>query len=131
MIKAAISPHTSVAAYGAFFLQGLIGEGLFFSKRFFAFSSIMLGLVVGILTGLQKLIMLTLIFGITFWNAINEFLNYVTKEFSISTTETSAFNFSLVLMGSYVLIHLLFGFAAGVLHQNFRQKYILRMQRIS
>ena len=114
MIKAAISPHTPVAAYGAVFLQGLIGESLFFSKRFFAFSSIMLGLVVGIITGLQKLIMLTLIFGITFWDAINEFLNYAAKEFSISTTETSAFNFSIVLMGFYVLIHLLFGFAAGL-----------------
>jgi len=114
MIKAVISPHTPVAAYAAVFLQGLIGEGLFFNKRFFAFSSIILGLVVGILTGLQKLIMLTLIFGITFWDAINQFLNYVIKEFFISTGETSAFNFSMVLMGLYVLIHLLFGFAAGL-----------------
>lgn len=114
MIKAAISPHTPVAAYGAVFLQGLIGEGLFFNKRIFAFSSIMLGLIVGILTGLQKLIMLTLIFGINFWDAINQFLNYVIKEFFISSSETSVFNFSIVLMGLYVLIHLLFGFCAGL-----------------
>ena len=75
---------------------------------FIAFSSIMLGLVVGIITGLQKLIMLTLIFGITFWDAINEFLNYAAYEFFISTTETSAFNFSIALMGIYVLIHLFY-----------------------
>jgi hypothetical protein len=114
LIKAAVSPHTPVAAYGSVFLQGLLGEGFFFSKRFYAVSSIMFGIVVGILTGLQRLITLTLIFGITFWDAINQFLNYVIKEFFISSPETSAFNFSLVLMTSYVLIHLVFGFAAGV-----------------
>lgn len=114
LIKAAISPYTPVAAYGSVFLQGILGEAFFFSKRFYAISSMMLGLVVGILTGLQRLITLTLIFGITFWDAINQFLNYVIKEFFISSTETSAFNFSLVLMGLYILIHLLFGFAAGL-----------------
>lgn len=114
LIKAAVSPHTPVAAYGSVFLQGLLGEAFFFSKRFYAISSIVLGLVVGILTGLQRLITLTLIFGINFWDAINQFLNYVINEFFISSSETSTFNFSLVLMVLYVLIHLLFGLAAGL-----------------
>lgn len=114
LIKAVVSPHTPVAAYGSVFLQGLLGEAFFFSKRFYAISSMTLGAVVGILTGLQRLITLTLIFGITFWDAINQFLNYVIKEFFIPSSETSTFDFSLFLMGLYVLIHLLFGFAAGL-----------------
>lgn len=122
LIKAAISPHTPVAAYGSVFLQGLLGEIFFFKKKFFKFSSIALGVVVGIFTGSQRLVTLTLIFGITFWDAINQFVNYVVKEFLLTSGETPSFNFSLFLMGSYVFIHMILGFAAGVFASKLPQK---------
>lgn len=122
LIKAAISPHTPIAAYGSVFLQGFLGEMFFIKKRFFSFSAVSFGLVVGILTGLQRLITLTLIFGATFWDAINEFANYVIKEFLISSADANILNFSLFLMILYVAIHMIFGFAAGVFASKFPQK---------
>jgi hypothetical protein len=114
IIKGVISPHTPFAAYLAVFLQGLLGEILFFNKRFYLLSCIILGLSVGILTGSQRIITYTLIFGGTFWEAINQFLSYVVKEFFLSSDVTS-FNLSLFLIVSYILIHALFGFGSGVL----------------
>ena len=122
LIKAAISPHTPVAAYAAVFLQGILGEIFFFKKRFFAFSSMMLGIIVGILTGSQRIITLTLIFGATFWDAINQFINYLIKEFFMSSIGEISLNFSLVLMGTYILIHAAFGFAAGLLASKLPKK---------
>lgn len=122
IIKAAISPHTPAAAYLAVFLQGVLGELLFLRKKFFTLSSILLGLIVGILTGSQKIITYTLIFGVTFWEAINEFITYVIKEFSVSSNKNITFNFSLVLIAAYVFIHAIFGTAAGLFASKLPQK---------
>ena len=124
LIKATISPHTPVAAYGGVFLQGFLGELIFLSKRFYKLSSVMLGLVVGLLTGSQRFITLTLIFGATFWDAINQFVGYIVKEFFISSIDVSIFNFSLVLMISYILIHMVFGFGAGMFASTLPQKIV-------
>lgn len=113
-VKAGISPHTPVAAYAAVFLQGLLGELFFFNKRFFTLSSIVFGILVGTLTGLQKIITLTIIFGNTLWEAINQFVNYVIKEFFLNSAEFASINFSFFLVVSYVSIHILFGLAAGI-----------------
>lgn len=113
-VKAGISPHTPVAAYAAVFLQVLLGELFFFNKRFFTLSSIVFGILVGILTGLQKIITLTIIFGNTLWEAINQFVNYVIKEFFLNAMEFASINFSFFLVVSYVSIHILSGMAAGI-----------------
>ena len=113
-VKAGVSPHTPVAAYAAVFLQGLLGEMFFFNKKFFVLSSIVFGIVIGILTGMQKIITLTIIFGSTLWEAINQFINYVIKELFLPSTEFSSINFSFLLVVAYVSIHVFFGLAAGI-----------------
>jgi hypothetical protein len=77
---------------------------------------------VGILTGSQKIITYTLIFGVTFWEAINEFITYVIKEFFLSSSSDISFNFSLFLIAAYFLIHVLFGTAAGLFASKLPQK---------
>lgn len=114
IVKAAVSPHTPVLAYGVVFLQGLMGELFFLSKRYFLISSIALGIMVEALTGLHRVITFTLVFGMTLWDALNEFINYAVKEFFFSTANVSSFNFSLLLVGCYFLIHVLFGIAAAL-----------------
>ena len=124
IIKGAISPHTPFAAYLAVFMQGLFGEIFFYKKRFFAFSSIILGAVIGILTGLQRFVTLTLIFGATLWDAFNQFMNYAVNEFLISSSQTNSINFSIILVSSYVLIHFIFGLAAGTFAAKLPKKII-------
>ena len=119
IVKAAVSPHTPALAYGVVFLQGLMGELFFLSKRYFLISSIVLGIMVETLTGLHRVITFTLVFGMTLWDAVNEFINYVVKEFLFPTADLSSFNFSLLLVGSYLLIHILFGIAAALFVSRF------------
>lgn len=122
IIKAAISPHTPTAAYLAVFLQGLFGEIIFYNKRFFTASSILLGLMIGILTGSHRIITYTLILGTTFWESINEFMSYVVKEFLISSKDEISFNFSLFLISAYVFVHAVFGFVSGLLASKLPKK---------
>ncbi|NWF91088.1 MAG: hypothetical protein HXY50_16705 [Ignavibacteriaceae bacterium] len=122
IIKAAISPHTPIAAYLAVFLQGILGEIFFFSKRFSRLSPLLFGLSIGVLTGSQRIITYTIVFGTTFWEAINEFIKYVIKEFFLSTNEAVALNFSFVLIGIYILIHVIVGLTAGIISSKLPQK---------
>ncbi len=122
IIKATISPHTPAVAYLAVFMQGFFGEIIFFNKRFFTASSILLGFMIGILTGSHRIITYTLILGTTFWESINEFMRYVVKEFLITSKNEISFNFSLFLISVYVFIHAVFGFASGLLASKLPQK---------
>lgn len=120
LIKAGISPHTPVAAYFAVFLQGTIGEVLFFRKKYFKISAVTFGVIVGILTGSQRVITYTIFFGTTLWEAINEFIKYILKELPL--LNTTSFNFSLTLICIYIFIHIVFGIAAGILAAKLPRK---------
>jgi hypothetical protein len=122
MVKAALSPHTPILAYGVVFLQGLMGELFFLTKKHFILSSIALGIAVEIFTGLHRVITFTLVFGMTLWDALNQFISFVVKEFLSFSADFSSFNFSLILVISYVLIHILFGIAAVLFALRLRTK---------
>lgn len=112
--KAVISPHTPLTAYLSVFAQGLLGELLFFTKRFRFISAVLLGLTVSLLNGFQKVLVLTIIYGNTLWNTINEFLNYISEEWLLISLNNPV-DFSLLLISIYIGIHLSAGIAAGVI----------------
>lgn len=113
-IKAAISPHTPVMAYFSVLLQGLLSEIFFFSNKVRLISALLLGISVSLLNGFQRILVLTLIYGNTLWKTIDDLLNYIVKEwllFSIS----NPIEFSFLIIGIYVGMHLIIGIAAGIL----------------
>ncbi|UCH65858.1 MAG: hypothetical protein JSW63_01615, partial [Ignavibacterium sp.] len=114
LIKALISPHTPLTAYLAVFLQGLLGELFFFTKKFKILSPLLLGIVVSLLNGFQKVIVLTLIFGMTLWETINDFINYIATDWFRLNIENPV-DFSVILISIYVGIHLILGIIAGLL----------------
>jgi len=61
LIKGIISPHTPLTAYFAVFLQGVIGEILFFRKRFFKISALIMGMLTLLFSSMQKIFILTLV----------------------------------------------------------------------
>ena len=75
IVKALLSPHTPVSAYLAVLLQGAFGELFFAFGIPFFLSCLFLGISALMQSALQKLIILTLIFGMDFWNAVDEFLS--------------------------------------------------------
>lgn len=114
LVKGVVSPHTPLTAYFAVFIQGLLGQLLFFKKNFFRISAATLGILTSLLSSLQKIVILTLVFGNTLWESIDQFAAFVIKLFFKEDVGIN-FRFSYLLAGTYVAIHVLFGLMIGIL----------------
>src|ERR1700741_1919680 len=100
IFKMMLSPQAPPPAYIAVFFQGLLGELLFWNKRYYAVSCMILA-VLGLLeSGLQRILVLTIVYGNDLWTVINNFINGLTKQ-KVPT------NYSLLIGGGYVLLHLI------------------------
>jgi hypothetical protein len=113
LIKGIVSPHTPITAYFAVFLQGFLGEILFYNKRFFKISALVLGLLTLLFSSMQKIIILTVIFGNTLWESIDQFANFVVNNF-IEKGDSFNISFSYIIVGIYLGIHVIAGFAVGL-----------------
>lgn len=113
LIKALVSPHTPLTAYFAVSIQGLLGYLFFLSRSFFRISTLLLGIFTLFFSGIQKIIVLTLLFGNTLWKSINIFIKQISKEF-FGFGVSSDLDFGLVLIGIYVSIHILSGIFIGL-----------------
>lgn len=107
IFKMMLSSHTPPTAYVAVFFQGLMGQLLFFNLKFFRVSCILLAVLALVESAIQRIIVLTLIYGNDFWNALNEFIRKVTGE-------TSVTNYSLAVATGYVVMHAFIGMMVGV-----------------
>ena len=106
IFKMMLSPQTPPPAYIAVFFQGLLGELLFWNRRFYTISCILLAMLALLESGLQRILVLTIVYGNDFWKAINNFINGLTKQKQVT-------NYSLLIGGGYVLLHLITGFLVG------------------
>jgi hypothetical protein len=114
LIKAFVSPHTPLTAYFSVFMQGLLGEVFFFTRRFKLLSSLLLGITVSLLNGFQKIMVLTVIYGQNLWKTIDDFYIFISQKwFGIAVSDSLIF--SKWLIGGYILIHLFAGVVAGLL----------------
>ncbi len=106
VFKMMLSPQAPPPAYIAVFFQGLLGELLFWNKRFFKLSCILLA-VLGLLeSGLQRILVLTIVYGNDLWKVINNFINGLTKQ-KVTT------NYSLWIGAGYVALHFITGIFVG------------------
>ncbi|HEX7845099.1 MAG TPA: nucleoside-triphosphatase, partial [Chitinophagaceae bacterium] len=106
IFKMMLSPQAPPPAYIAVFFQGLSGELLFWNRKNFRLACILLA-VLGLLeSGLQRILMLTIVYGNDLWKAINNFINGLTKQKELT-------NYSLWIAGGYVALHLVTGLLIG------------------
>ncbi|WP_337866110.1 hypothetical protein [Ignavibacterium sp.] len=113
LVKAIVSPHSPLTAYLAVSIQGFIGFILFYNKKFFKVSALILGILTLLFSGIQKIIVLTVLFGNTLWKSINIFTQSVVRDFSVLGIE-NGINYSLILILVYISIHLVIGVIAGL-----------------
>lgn len=113
LIKALVSPHSPLTAHLAVSIQGLLGFILFYNKKFFRTSALLLGVFTLLYSGLQKIIVMTILFGNTLWKSLNIFTQGVIKEFSFLGL-SEELNYSLILIIIYISIHLLIGILIGI-----------------
>ncbi|HKI79072.1 MAG TPA: hypothetical protein VKA26_11075 [Ignavibacteriaceae bacterium] len=112
IVKLAVSPHTPATAYLAVFLQGLLGEFLFLSKRFFKISSMMFGIFAMLFTAIQRIIILTIVFGNTLWNSIDIYSSHIINRI-YSNPGSEVIHLSYYIIGIYISLHFLLGLIAG------------------
>lgn len=113
LVKAAVSPHSPLTAYLAVSIQGFLGFILFYNKKYFKLSALTLGIITLLYSGIQKIIVLTVLFGNTLWKSINIFIKGVSKEF-LQIGINADMNFSLIIVLSYLAIHLIVGILIGL-----------------
>jgi hypothetical protein len=107
IFKMMLSPHAPPAAYFAVFFQGLMGETIFlFGKRFYKTLCMVFAVLALAESGLQRLIVMTIVYGTRFWTAVNDFIG------GLSGDNTPA-NFSLYLAIAYVVAHICMGLLVG------------------
>ncbi len=113
LIKALVSPHSPLTAYFAVSLQGFVGYLLFLNKNFFRISALLLGIITLTFSGIQKIIVLTILFGNTLWKSINVFINQLSNKF-LTVDLDPGINYGYLLASVYVSIHIISGIFIGM-----------------
>lgn len=107
VFKMMLSPQAPPPAYIAVFFQGLLGEIIFRKDRkFFRAACLFFATVTLLESGLQRILILTIIYGNDLWVVINDFINGLTRQ-------KTAANYSLFIGGVYVLLHIITGLLVG------------------
>jgi hypothetical protein len=112
IIKVTISPYTPLTAHIAVFLQGCLGEVFFLSKRFYKISAVLFAVTIIILSGIQRILILTILFGNTLWKSIDTYANIVISEL-FGNKNLKIFSASIVIISAYIFIHLVMGLVVG------------------
>ena len=107
VFKMMLSPHTPPTAYIAVFFQGMMGQIFFLNLRFFRLSCILLAVFALVESAVQRIVVLTVLYGNNFWNAVNEFIRKLTNAVEIT-------NYSLIVATAYVIMHAFIGLLVGV-----------------
>ena len=105
IVKAMVSPYTPFPAYIAVSFQALLGYFLFKFFRVNFFSILLLSIVAMLESAIQKLLILTLFFGKSFWKAMDEMMAFIAKQFGLSSANGSQW-----IIGVYLFLYVAGGF---------------------
>jgi len=109
LVKATVSPQSPPPAYIAVAFQGLMGA-LLFSLFSFRTSCLLLGPITMLESAWQKLLIATLVFGRSLWQALDSFFEGLMQELHFSTEQSFSFWIILIYSVVYVGWGLLLGF---------------------
>ena len=115
IFKLMLSPQSPFPAYVAVLFQGLAGSLFFWSKKFFRISCLLFAVLALIESAIQKVLVTTILFGMNFWKAVNDFINGLTHQQTIT-------NYSLYFVSIYILLHLIVGIVIGRFAGNLPQR---------
>jgi hypothetical protein len=113
IIKATASPHAPPPAYMAVAFQGIMGALLFSAIRNYKIAASMLAVLAMAESSLQKIIVMTLIYGKSIWQALDKFLEGIGKDFSFRPQVSYSAMIILIYVGIHVVWGILIGLFAG------------------
>ncbi|MFT5242351.1 MAG: hypothetical protein ACJA1H_000259 [Glaciecola sp.] len=110
IIKMAVSPYSPFGAYVAVSFQALFGAFLFSNFSWKGATLMVLGMVTFLESAVQKIFILTIVYGNGLWDAINIYGAWIQKKMEfVSQTSTTS-----VLITIYLLVYGICGLLAGV-----------------
>lgn len=118
IFKLMLSPHSPPTAYIAVFFQGLIGTILLSNKKYFTAGAIALGFLALVESSIQRILVLIILYGNNFWQALNAYLTKLTGS-------NNQFNYSLMLAVAYISLHGIMGILIGIYGSNLAKKTML------
>lgn len=107
IFKMMLTPQAPPPAYIAVFFQGLLGETLFWKRKYFSVACIVLAVLAMLESAFQRVIVVTVIYGDDVWMAINQFLNRLAGSKQVT-------DYSYFIIFCYVLVHLVAGIVVGL-----------------
>lgn len=113
LVKAFVSPYSPLTAYFAVALQGIMGYLFFSIIRYERVAALLLGFFTLFFSALQKLILLTLLFGTGLWNSIDLFVDFVLSQIQV-LHHSQSLSFSLVIISLYTGLHIVAGIYIGI-----------------
>lgn len=109
LVKAGVSPYTPIAAYFAVSFQAFLGIFLYSIFSINNFSVILLGAITLLESALQKIIVLTIIFGKSLWQAIDLYLDWVNSQLSFASFTLNSSAVLFAFLGIYFISGILIG----------------------
>lgn len=106
VFKLMLSPQAPPTAYIAVFFQGLMGQILFYNKRPFVLTTVILAVLSLAESALQRILVLLIIYGNSFWHAVDDFV----KKLAGGKDR----HYSMLLAEGYVLVHIIAGIFLGI-----------------
>ncbi len=110
LIKAAASPQSPPPAYIAVAFQGLIGTVLYRFISNFSVASILFAIIAMLESALQKLLIMTILFGKSLWNALDASFEGIIKDFHLPGD--MPFSFWVIVI--YSSIYAVWGLVIGI-----------------
>lgn len=129
IIKGMASPHSPITAYIAVAFQGCMGALLYTFIPNFRLATLMLGILALMESALQKVIVLTLLFGKSLWDSIDIFIGSVLKLFHYSSVESV--DASLWIVSIYLGLYAFFGVFIGWLGGRLPEAVSHKMMNLS
>lgn len=120
LVKMMVSPHSGIMAYFAVFFQGALAALIFSVFKNSTPALFLFSIIAMLESAVQKLIILTVLFGMDFWDAVNEFGLSVYLVFFSSAPEGHFFSWSAV--SGYLFIYLMGGLGAAFLYLRITKK---------
>jgi hypothetical protein len=115
-LKFALNPHSPIGAYLAVAFQGITGYLLFRFSPFHHFNTIFLGFIGLLESAIQKILVLTLLYGKAFYEVLDKIIAETAKIFGFLHYPNSTH-----LFGFYIILYACMGVLIGMLINRYAQ----------
>jgi hypothetical protein len=108
IVKAGASPHSPLPAYLAVAYQGFSGALIFSLMRNFKIAAMLFSVLAMLESAFQKLLTLTIMYGMAFWDALDSFVHSVLKSLKMGDSHNAT-----ELVWTYILVYFFWGIFLG------------------